>query len=131
MKKLANVIYYIKTLLFVVHFYFIFVMLPSILDTKVFGYIFLIFYFVYIIKTILELLSQKKRYKNDWIYNSMQIGFIAYIVFITLKISINKMYVTNITYSYFRNNFIIMSVLIIFILIYSFIELDNKKIWKN
>ena len=131
MKKLANVIYYIKTLLFVIHFYFIFVMLPSILDTKVFGYIFLIFYFVYIIKTILELLSQKKRYKNDWIYNSMQIGFIAYIVFITLKISINKMYVTNITYSYFRNNFIIMSVLIIFILIYSFIELDNKKIWKN
>lgn len=133
MKKLTNIVYYFKTFLFVIHFYFVFTMLHDILDTKIFGYLFLFFYFVYVIKNISELLSKKKRYKNDIIYNSMQIGMLAYIMFVAIKVTINEMYVTNITYAYFRMNYIIMSILIIFILVYNFVELssDKKKIWKN
>ena len=133
MKKLNNIVYYIKTVLFVIHFYFVFTMLHDILDTKIFGYLFLLIYSIYVIKNILELLSKKEQYKNDIIYNSMQIGALAYIMFVAIKVSINEMYVTNITYAYFRTNYIIMSVLLVFILIYGFCELhDNKKkIWKN
>ena len=131
MKTITKIIYYFKILLFTIHFYFVFAMLHDILDTKFFGYLFLIIYFVYIIKTIIELLSKKDRYKNDLIYNFMQIGFLSYIVFISIKVNVNVMYVTNITYPYFRTNFIIISILIIFSLIYSFIELDNKKTWNN
>lgn len=131
MKTITKIIYYFKILLFTIHFYFVFAMLHDILDTKFFGYLFLIIYFVYIIKTIIELLSKKDRYKNDLIYNFMQIGFLSYIVFISIKVNVNVMYVTNMTYPYFRTNYIIISILIIFSLIYSFIELDNKKTWNN
>lgn len=63
----------------------------------------------------------------------MQIGMLSYIIFVAIKVSVNGMYVTNMTYSYFKTNYLIMSILMIFILVYSFIELhDNrKKIWKN
>ena len=131
MKKINKIIYYFKILLFTIHFYFVFAMLHDILDTKIFGYLFLLVYFIYIIKSIKELLSKKDRYKNDLIYNFMQIGFLSYIIFISIKVNVNVMYVTNMTYPYFRTNYIIISILIIFSLVYSFIELDNKKIWKN
>lgn len=133
MKKLANIVYYIRMIFFIIHFYFVFVMLHDVLDMKILGYIFLLFYFVYVIKNIIELLSKKKRYQNDLIYNFMQIGMLAYIMFVAIKVNINGMYVTNMTYSYFKINYLIMIFLIAFILVYSFIELhDNKKkIWKN
>ena len=127
MKKFAMIVYYIRIFLLTIHFYFVFIMLNSILDTKLFGYIFLAIYFVYIIKTIIELLSQKRRYKNDLIYNLMQIGVLSYIVFFALKVSISGIYVTNMTYNYFKTNYIIISFLIIFVLIYYFVELYKKK----
>ena len=133
MKRITSILYGLKTLLFIIHFYFVFIMLHDILDTKIYGYVFLFFLFIYIIKNILELLSQKKRYKNDLIYNFMQISFLSYIIFLAIKVSTNEMYVTNSTYSYFRTNYIISSILLIFILAYDFVELRNKKkkIWSK
>ena len=96
------------------------------MDTKICGYIFLIIYFVYVIKNIIELLAKKKRYRNDLIYNLMQIGLIGYLIFFSLSSVINKVYVTKITYSYFRNNYIILSVLILFILIYNIVWFNSK-----
>ena len=132
MKKLVNIAYYFRTFILIIHFYFVFMMLNNILDTKLFGYLFLLIYAIYIIKCIIELLSGKKRYKTDIIYNLMQIGILSYIIFLSIKVRVNEMYVTEITYPYFRSNCQILSVLIIFILIYGFIELKNKnkKIWK-
>jgi len=132
LKKLVNVAYYFRTFILIIHFYFVFMMLNNILDTKFFGYLFLLIYGIYIIKCIMELLSGKKRYKNDVIYNLMQIGVLSYIIFLSIKIRVNEMYVTEITYPYFKSNCQILSVLIIFILIYGLIELKskNKKIWK-
>ena len=128
MKKLVNTVYCVKTFILIIHFYFVFMILHSILDTKLFGYLFLVIYIFYIIKVITELLSKKNRYKTDLIYNIMQIGLLCYILIISIKISVNDLYVTKITYNYFKNNFIFISLLIIFILIYNFIELRNKKI---
>ena len=128
MKKFANIIYYFKIFILIIHFYFVFLILHNILDIKLFGYLFLVIYAIYITKCIIELLSKKRRFKNDIIYNSMQIGVLIYIIFMSVKVSINEMYVTNITFQYFKSNCIIISILIIFILIYSFIELRNKKL---
>ena len=132
MKRLTNIVYYIKMFLFIVHFYFVFLMLHSILDTKIFGYLFLFFYFIYVVKIILELLSKKQRYKCDIIYNLMQIGFSFYVMFIATKINIDDLYVTVNTYTYFKTNYIIASMLIVFALIYSLVELhDSKKKYGN
>ncbi len=122
MKKLANIIYWVKLILFVLNFYFIFQMLHNILDTGIFGIIFMVLYLVFVIKILFEILSQKKKYKNDIIYNFMQLGFIFYLYIISIKTCLANVYVTNYTFSYFRINYIILSVLIIFILVYSLLE---------
>lgn len=127
MKKFAKIIYYIKLFLFVINFYFIFTMLHNILDTKIFGIIFIIMYLIYVIKIILEMLSKKERYKQDLIYNLMQTGLIIYIMIISIRCMVVKMYVTRFTIPYFRINYIILSVLIIFILIYNYVGFIEPK----
>ena len=127
MKTLTRIIYDIKMVLLTIHFYFIFSILHNILDMKIWGYLFLGIYTIYIIKIIGELLSQKKRYKNDFIYNLMQIGILAYIIFFAIKVNINGIYVTNMTYNYFKSNYIVVSALFIFVFIYSLAELCPKK----
>ena len=127
MKKFAKLVYIIKMVLFIVHFYFVFMMLHNILDTTVYGIIFLVFYVVFAIKVIIELLSKKDRYKNDAIYNIMQIGVYAYLLVLSIKTYTAKIYVTRITMSYFKVNYIILSLLIIFIFIYSYLEFRPSK----
>ncbi len=127
MKNFAKVVYIIKMILFVIHFYFVFMMLHNILDTTIYGVIFLVFYVSFAIKIILELLSKKDRYKNDAIYNIMQIGVYAYLLVLSIKTCTSKIYVTRITMDYFRINYVILSVLIIFIFIYSYLEFRPSK----
>ena len=127
MKRFNKIIYYLKLFLFIIHFYFVFIVLHNILDIKIYGYLFLIIYFFYIIKVITELLSKKERYKNDLIYNLMQIGFLGYIIGISIKLYISKLYVTDKTITYFRTNYLIASLLIVFIIIYGILCFYNKK----
>ncbi len=127
MKKLAKIVYVIKLVLFIIHFYFVFLMLHNILDTKVYGIIFLAFYLLFAIKIIIELLSKKDRFKNDLIYNVMQVGVFFYLLIVSIKTYIGKIYVTRITLDYFKLNYLILSVLIIFIFIYSYLEFRSSK----
>ena len=114
-------------LLFVMHFYFVFMMLHNILDTKIYGVIFIVLYIAFIIKIIIELLSKRDRYKNDFIYNIMQIGIYFYLLIISIKTNISKIYVTRLTLGYFKINYIILSILIIFIFLYSYLEFKPSK----
>lgn len=127
MKNMPKIIYYIKLVLFIINFYFIFTMLHNILDTKIFGIIFIIIYLFYVVKIILEMLSKKERFKKDIVYNLMQIGLIVYIMIISIRSMIFKMYVTRFTLPYFRMNYIVLSILIIFILLYNFVGLSDIK----
>ena len=129
MKKLANIIYYIRVFLLISSFYFIYTLLNNYLDTGIYGYIFLIMFVLYIIRVVYEMFNKEDKYKNDIIYNFMQIGLIVYILVVSIRCSIAKIYVTKFTFSYFRINYIILSVLIIFILIYSL--LDNTSVKKQ
>jgi len=125
-KSISKIVYIIKMILFIVHFYFIFMMLHNILDAKIYGIIFLVFYLAFVIKTIIELLSKKGRYKNDAIYNIMQIGLYAYLIVISLKTTIAKVYVTRLTLGYFKMNYVILSILIVFIFVYSYLEFKSS-----
>ena len=127
MKKIPMILYYSKIILLISSFYFIFIMLHNFLDTGIYGYIFLIAYLVYVFKLVIELFSKKKDYKEDVIYNFMQIGFIVYILVVTIRCYIVKLYVTNFTFSYFRMNYIILTILVMFILAYSFIGSTSVK----
>lgn len=127
MKKLARIVYYIKLFLFIIHFYFVFLMLHNILDTKIFGIIFLVLYLAFAIKVLIELLSKKDRYKNDLIYNIMQVGVYFYLLIVSVKTYVSKIYVTRMTLNYFQLNYVILSILIIFIFIYSNLEFKSSK----
>lgn len=127
MKTIAKIIYYIKLILFVIHFYFVFLMLHNILDTKIYGIIFLVLYLLFAFKVLTELLSKKDRYKNDLIYNIMQIGVYFYLLIVSIKTYFAKIYVTRATLSYFKINYVILCVLIIFIFIYSYLEFRSSK----
>ncbi len=127
MKKYAKVVYIIKMVLFVIHFYFVFMMLHNILDATIYGVIFLAFYLVFAIKVLSELLSKKDRYKNDLIYNIMQIGVYFYLMIVSIKTYIAKIYVTRMSLGYFRINYLILTVLIIFIFVYSYLEFKSSK----
>ena len=126
MKKLSKIIYIIRMLLFAVNFYFIFIMLENILDTKVFGIIFLVIYMILVIKVFIELLIKKDLCKEDIIYNIMQTGVYLYILVMSIKTIVYNIHVTKITYEYFRINYLILSVLIIFVLIYNYLEFKSS-----
>ena len=126
MKKLAKSIYIIKLLLFAVNFYFMFSMLSNILSTNIYGIIFIVMYLIFAIKIIIEIIAKNTKYQEDIIYNIMQIGFIIYLLIISIKINMANVYVTRINFSYFKVNYIILSILILFILFYGFIETNNK-----
>ena len=122
MKKIAKIVYSIKMLLFIIQFYFVFIMLHNILDTRVYGIIFIVFYLIFVLKTIIELLSKKQRYKNDYIYNIMQLGIYIYLLIVSIKTTVFKVYVTRNTVEYFKTNYIILSLLIVFVFVYSYLE---------
>ncbi len=123
MHKISKIIYNLKNLFFLCHFYFIFMLLPNIIQTGIIGYLFLIIYFVYIIKIIYEMMHKFKQ--QDKIYNLMQIGMLLYIIIFSLKISLDDIYVTGTTLEYLIVNYVVIGLLIIFILLYAF--LDGKK----
>ena len=126
MKKISKITYIIRMFLFIINFYFVFIMLKNILDTKVFGIIFIVLYMFLIIKVILELFNKKDIYKEDFIYNIMQTGVYIYIIVMSVKIIVYNIYVTKITYNYFKTNYLILSLLIVFVLIYSYIEFKSS-----
>ena len=126
MKKISKITYIIRMFLFIINFYFVFIMLKNILDTKVFGIIFIVLYMFLIIKVILELFNKKDIYKEDFIYNIMQTGVYMYIIVMSMKIIVYNIYVTKITYNYFKTNYLILSLLIVFVLIYSYIEFKSS-----
>ena len=126
MKKISKITYFIRMFLFIINFYFVFIMLKNILDTKVFGIIFIVLYMFLIIKVILELFNKKDIYKEDFIYNIMQTGVYIYIIVMSMKIIVYNIYVTKITYNYFKTNYLILSLLIVFVLIYSYIEFKSS-----
>ena len=124
---MKKVLYIIRIILFLLQFYLVFSMLNNILQIGLVGYIFMLLYFIYIIKIITELLSKKKSYQKDFVYNFMQIGFAFYLLVIFLKVYFEKIVVIGSTMGYFNINYIILSLLMTFILIYSILELQNNK----
>ena len=127
MKKISKIIYELRIIGFILQFYLVFCLLPSVLLVGILGYILLAIYIFYDLLIITELVSKNKYYKYDFIYDFMQIGFVFYLIVINYKISSNHIYVIKNTLSYFRVNYGIMSLLLIFIIAYSLFELRVRK----
>lgn len=126
MNKISKTLYMLRILYFIIQFYFVFTIISNILQIKVIGILFLLIYFVYIIMIIIDLLSKKKRYQNDYVYNIMQISLFIYLTILWIKIYCNNILVTINTMDYFCINFGIISTLFLFIIIYRIICMKNN-----
>ena len=120
------IIYYSRYVLFILHNFIVFQLLYIILRMKAFGIIYLILEIIYIIVIITQLLGAKLRYKREIIYNCMQIGFYIYLILFFIKIRTN--YITpSLSFIFLRNNFIVLSILLVIIMIYSKIIVNRRQ----
>lgn len=123
---MKKVTYIIRIMLFIMQFYLLFLIIDSFLRVKPLIFIFLPLYIIYVLKIIFELLSKKKSYKEDLVYNFMQIGMYIYIGIIFYRIYFGFIVPSVETMTYFSTNFGVLIILIIFSLTYSFLELKGK-----
>ena len=126
LELIRNIIYYSRYVLFILHNFIVFQLLYIILRMKAFGIIYLILEIIYIIVIITQLLGAKLRYKREIIYNCMQIGFYIYLILFFIKIRTN--YITpSLSFIFLRNNFIVLSILLVIIMIYSKIIVNKRQ----
>ena len=125
MLKIKKNLYIVKNILFIIQFYFVFSMLSNILQVKYVNIFFIILYSIYVIRILFEILSKKRGYKEELVYNLMQICTFIYIGLLWYKMYYENALVTLNNMRYFQINYTIISVLLIFLLVYSFIGIDK------
>ena len=125
MLKIKKKLYIVKNILFIIQFYFVFSMLSNILQVKYVNIFFIILYSIYVIRILFEILSKKRGYKEELVYNLMQICTFIYIGLLWYKMYYENALVTLNNMRYFQINYTIISVLLIFLLVYSFIGIDK------
>lgn len=128
MKELSRIIYKIRIILFVIHLLMLYMMIDNIIYIKMFGYLFLLLDIIYVIRVIIELLSKKSLYKKDIYYNIMQIGLYTYIGVLWYRLTFGSAFSKELLL-YLKTNYIILSILFLFLFIYSttLIEKMNEK----
>lgn len=117
MKKLAKIIYPIRIILFIIHLLMLYMMIDDIVYVS-FGYLFLFIDIVYVIRVIMELFSQKSLYKKDIYYNIMQIGLYTYIGVLWYRLTFGSIFSKELLL-YLKTNYIILSILFLFLTFYS------------
>jgi len=130
MKKCVKISYTIRIIAFILNFLLLFLMVGTLLHLKPMFYIFLVLYIIYVFNILKEMLSQNECYKNDLVYNCMQIGMFLYYLILFYRIRFSYVSINTETMSYFNVNFIIISLLIVFILCYSKIEFKKSGSFK-
>ena len=127
MKKAKKVIYILRIIGFIIQFYLAFMIIDAMIHTGFFGYLFIAIFLFYNITMIVQLLNIKEEKEEDVIYNIMQLGYFLYIFVFFFRIRISHVFVGSETIGYFNLNFGILSLLLVFIILYNFIELKNIK----
>ena len=125
MKKAKDILYIVRIISFIIQFYLVFMISDAIIHTGFFGWLFVSIYVVYNIVMIIELLGERAGKKKDLIYNIMQLCYFFYIFVFFFRIRISNFFVGSETVGYFNLNFGILCVLLVFILLYDFIEIKS------
>lgn len=132
-KNLVKILYITRIILFILHMLMLFMILNSIIGINLVGYLFLLVDIIFIGRNIIELLSQKKRYQNDWYYNIMQCGLFGYIVILWVRLYWHTTIFSTEMIHYLQINYIILMILQIFLIVYSVFLIDRNifNYWKK
>lgn len=129
MKLLRKILYYTRIVLFILTLFLLFFTLNNYIKVGWSGYLFLGIVFIYIVVSLMTLLSKKKVFKNDFMYNFMQIATYIYQVILTIKMfSFNVSLLVKESIIFYRNNYLILSILLISLIIYTCILNFEEKV---
>lgn len=123
MKKLSKnfswtrVIYYLRIVSNILFMVMPILLIPNIVNSGIEGIIFVIFYFLFVVINLYTILSQKKKYKENICYNILNICLFGYTFFLISRIYLDKSLLLDSIYeanlAYFKNNYLILSTLIL------------------
>ena len=125
-----KIIYYIKNILFVLYLVTMFLLMDNIYKSNFLDIIYFTLNLFYSFIIILTILSKKKIFKETISYDILNIGIYLY-TFMLYKITISNSLLDIINnQTYFQNNYILVSILLLGLIIYTLIlNKYNKKIY--
>ena len=119
---------YLSIILFTIYLFITFLLINKLYKTSILSIIYFIINIIYSIFIIIAILSKKDIYKNSLSYNILNIGIYFY-TFMLYKITNTNTTLDIINnQTYYNNNYIMISILLIGLTIYT-IVLNNEKIW--
>lgn len=135
MKLFPKILYYLRLFLFLTVLVLIFINIKNYIKVGLWGYIFLTMEFIYITLILFTILSKRKIYQEDLVFNIMHIGSYMYQLILSFKMFSFKLstLVLN-SYKFYRNNYIILSILLFVLIIYTialYDDYNNKELNKK
>ena len=122
-----KILYYIRIILFILYLFCMFLLIDKVLTINIFGSIYFFVSLIYSVLIILSILSKKNIFITTISYNILNIGIYLY-TFILYYFSYvsTKLEILN-NNNYFKNNFIFISLLLIFEIFYTlFLNSEEK-----
>ena len=122
---MKKIIYYFRIILFGGYLLSLFILIDKVFSLKPYSSIYFILSLIYSFIMILSILSKKKAFLNAVSYNLLSIGIYLYTFVLSYITSTNsKLTIIN-NSLYYKNNFILMIILFIGLIIYT-IELNKE-----
>ena len=118
--------YYLKISLFTLYLLAIFLLIDNLYKNNIFAILYFIINFVYALITILTIISKKDIFQKSIFFNILNIGIYLYTFVIYYIASHNtKLDILN-NEVYFRNNYLMLSIILIGLIIYTLYLNKNK-----
>ncbi len=131
-KKISwiKVLYYMRIMASILLMILLILLIPNILSCGWEGTVFIIFYIIFTGFNFYTILSKKKSFQQSFSYNLLNIGLSVYTFFIWARVYLDKRInlplIYEINLSYFKNNYLILSTIILGIVFHSLI-LNSEK----
>lgn len=123
---MKKILYYLRLLLFISYLVIIFLLIDNLYKTSFLSIIFFLLNLIYSFIMILTILSKKKIYQETISFNFLNIGIYTYIFMLYRITSTNSILDIINNKTYFNNNYIMLSILLIGLTTYA-IFLNNEK----
>ena len=123
---MKKILYYLRLLLFIPYLVIIFLLIDNLYKTSFLSIIFFLLNLIYSFIMILTILSKKKIYQETISFNFLNIGIYTYIFMLYRITSTNSILDIINNKTYFNNNYIMLSILLIGLTTYT-IFLNNEK----
>ncbi len=123
---MKKILYYLRLLLFIPYLVIIFLLIDNLYKTSFLSIIFFLLNLIYSFIMILTILSKKKIYQETISFNFLNIGIYTYIFMLYRITSTNSILDIINNKTYFNNNYIMLSILLIGLTTYA-IFLNNEK----